>query len=85
VAHYDRLRWLAVALLVAAAILSVFGNDHRSPLLRALALGCFLAAAFAFTAWRRAARSAGRARFSDQGVFDREAKTSDETRTGPDQ
>jgi hypothetical protein len=79
VTGYDRFRWLAVALLVAAAILSVFGNDHRSPVLRALALGCFLAAAFAFTAWRRAAR-ADRAR-----VFDREAKTSDETRTGPDQ
>jgi hypothetical protein len=80
VARYDRLRWLAVALLVAAAILSVFGNDHRSPVLRALAIGCFLGAVFAFSAWRRAARAAYRAR-----VFDREAETPDETRTGPDQ
>jgi len=79
VARYDRLRWLAVALLVAAAVLSFFGNDHRSPVLRALAIGCFLGAVFAFSAWRRAAR-ATRAR-----VFDREAKTPDETRTGPDQ
>lgn len=76
--HYDRLRWLAVALLAAAAVLSAFANDQRSPVLRALALACFLGAAFAFAGWRRAAR-AHRAR-----VFDREAKTSDETRTGPD-
>jgi hypothetical protein len=78
VERYDRLRWLAVTLLVGAAVLSVFGNDRRSAVLRALALGCFLAAAFAFAGWRRAGR-AHRAR-----VFDREAKTPDETRTGPD-
>ncbi|HVV58753.1 MAG TPA: hypothetical protein VHC45_10345 [Gaiellaceae bacterium] len=81
--HYDRLRWLAVALLVGAAVFSALGNGHQSPVLRALALACFLGAAFAFAGWRRAGR-AHRARFREQAVFDREAKTSDETRTGPD-
>jgi hypothetical protein len=84
VERYDRLRWLAVALLVGAAVLSALGNGHRSAVLRALALACFLGAAFAFAGWRRAGR-AHRARFPSQEVFDREAKTPDETRTGPDQ
>jgi hypothetical protein len=78
VARYDLLRWLAVALLAGAAVLSAFGNDHRSPVLRALALACFLGAAFSFAGWRRAGRA------HRDRVFDREAKTSDETRTGPD-
>jgi hypothetical protein len=85
VGHYDRLRWLAVALLVGAAVLSVFGNEGRSPVLRALARACFLAGAVAFAGWRRAARAAHRATFPNQEVFDRQAKTPDETRTGPDQ
>jgi hypothetical protein len=75
---YDRLRWVTVLLLVGAAVLSALGNSHRSVTLRTLALACFLGAVFAFAGWRRAAR-AHRAR-----VFDREAKTSDETRAGPD-
>jgi hypothetical protein len=75
---HDRLRWAAVALLVAAAALSAVGNGHRSRGLQALAFACFLGAVFCFLGWRRAAR-AHRAR-----VFDREAKTSDETRAGPD-
>jgi hypothetical protein len=76
---YDRLRWVAIGLLAVAAVLSFAGNAHRSPLLRSLALAAFLGAAFAFLGWRRAARAARAT------VFDREAKTPDETRSSPDQ
>jgi hypothetical protein len=75
---YDRLRWLTVLLLAGAAVLSALGNSHRSVPLRSLALACFVGAVFTFMGWRRAARA------HCARVFDREAKTSDETRAGPD-
>jgi hypothetical protein len=74
----DRLRWVTVGLLVAAAILSAIGNNDGMPLLRALGIACFLIAVVTFMTWRRAARSAR------GSVFDREAKTRDETGSGPD-
>jgi hypothetical protein len=75
----DRLRWAAVALLVVAAILSAVGNTHHNRGLQAIAFGFFLGAVFVFLGWRRAMR-ARRGR-----VFDREAKTSDETGPRADQ
>ena len=77
---YDRYRWAAVALLLVAATLSAYATHHHSRGLEALSYACFIAAAFAVLAWRRAHRAR-----RGSVVFDREAKTSDETRTGPDQ
>jgi hypothetical protein len=75
----DGLRWAAVALLVVAAVLSALGNTHHDRPLQAVAFGFFLAAAFVFVGWRRAQRAARGT------VFDRETKTSDETRPRSDQ
>jgi O-antigen/teichoic acid export membrane protein len=67
------LRLLMVAAFAAAAALSVVGNKDDSPLVRWLSFALFIVGVFLFASWRRAR------------VLDREAKTPDETRTGPDQ
>jgi hypothetical protein len=71
--------WLIVALAVAAVI-SVVGKKANSPFVGWLSFAIFLCALVVYVSWRRAALKERRAR-----VFDREAKTADETRTGPDQ
>jgi hypothetical protein len=83
VTRYDRYRWAAVALLLVAATLSAYATHHHDRGLEALSYACFLGAVFAVLAWRRARRASRASRGSV--VFDREAKTRDETRTGPDQ
>ena len=71
--------WLVVALAVAAVI-SVVGKKADSPLVGWLSFAVFLVALVVYVSWRRAALRERRAR-----VFDREAKTTDETRARPDQ
>jgi type VI protein secretion system component VasK len=69
----NHLRLLMVATFAAAAVLSVVGNKDGSPFVRWLSFALFITGVFLFASWRRAS------------VLDREAKTSDETRTSPDQ
>jgi uncharacterized membrane protein YfcA len=71
--------WLIAALAVAAVI-SVVGSKLDSPFVRWLSFAVFLCALVVYVSWRRAALQERRAR-----VFDREAKTTDETRARPDQ
>jgi len=67
-------------LLVATAAISVIGNKAHSPFIGWLSVAVFLTALVIYVSWRRAALRERRAR-----VFDREAKTTDEDRTRPDQ
>ncbi len=76
----NRLRLILIATLAAAAVLSVVGNKEHSPFLGWLSFACFLVGVFLYLSWRREVAQARRAT-----VFNREAKTSDETRTGPDE
>ena len=76
----DRLRLYLVLVLVAAAILSVVGKKADSPFVGWLSFAVFLCALVLYVGWRRTALQERRAR-----VFDREAKTPDETRTRTDQ
>jgi hypothetical protein len=76
----DRLRLYLIALLVVAAVLSVVGNKSNSPFLGWVSFAVFLGALALYVTWRRAALRERRGR-----VFDREAKTTDETGTRPDQ
>jgi hypothetical protein len=71
--------WLILALVVAAVI-SVVGKKADSPFVGWLSFAVFLSALVLYVSWRRAAMKERRAR-----VFDREAKTTDETRARPDQ
>jgi uncharacterized membrane protein YfcA len=71
--------WLIAALAVAAVI-SVVGRKLDSPFVGWLSFAVFLCALVVYVSWRRAALQERRAR-----VFDREAKTTDETRARPDQ
>ena len=50
----NTIRWLLVALLAAAAVLSVVGNKLSSPWIGWLAFVFFLVAAFLYFQWRRA-------------------------------
>jgi uncharacterized membrane protein YfcA len=76
----DRLRLYLIVVLAAAAVLSVVGNKLDSPFLGWVSFAVFLGALTLYVTWRRAAIKERRGR-----VFDREAKTTDETRTRPDQ
>ena len=70
--------WLILA-LAAAAVVSVVANKMNSAFIGWLSFAIFLCALVLYISWRRAARQ-------ERGrVFDREAKTTDETRTRPDQ
>ena len=76
----DRLRFILIALIAVAAVLSVVGKKSDSPFIAWLSFAVFLCAVFLYCSWRQEVRRARAAR-----VFDREAKTSDETRTSPDE
>jgi peptidoglycan/LPS O-acetylase OafA/YrhL len=76
----NRLRLYLIVLLVIAAVLSVVGNKSNSPFIGWVSFAVFLGALALYVTWRRAALRERRGR-----VFDREAKTTDETRTRPDQ
>jgi uncharacterized membrane protein YfcA len=71
-----RLRTLLLVLLVVAAVVSVVGKKADSPWIGWLSFAIFICAVAVYFRWRRSVR--GR-------VFDREAKTQDETRARPDQ
>jgi hypothetical protein len=74
------LRLFLIGALVLAGVISVVGNKAGSPLIGWLSFAVFLCALVLYVNWRRAALKERRDR-----VFDREAKTTDETRTRPDQ
>jgi hypothetical protein len=76
----NRLRLYLIVLLAIAAVLSVVGNKSNSPFIGWVSFAVFLGALALYVTWRRAALRERRGR-----VFDREAKTTDETRTRPDQ
>ena len=71
--------WL-IGALVVAAVISVIGNKTHSAFVGWLSFAVFLSALVLYVSWRRAALQEQRGR-----VFDREAKTTDETRARPDQ
>jgi hypothetical protein len=75
----NTLRYWLIALLVVAAVVSVIGKKAGSPLVGWISFAVFLGAVALYVRWRRAVALERRGR-----VFDREAKTPDETRTGPD-
>jgi len=74
------LRVYLIATLAVAAVLSVIGNKKHSPFIGWLSFAVFLCALAIYFSWRRAALRERRDR-----VFDREAKTTDETGTRSDQ
>ena len=76
----QRLRISLIGVLAVAAVLSIVANKAHSPLIGWASFAVFLCALALYVRWRRTALEERRAR-----VFDREAKTTDETRTRPDQ
>ena len=76
----DRLRIYLIVVLTVAAVISVVGKKVDSPFVGWISFAVFIGAIFLYATWRRTAAAERRAR-----VFDRESKTSDETRTRPDQ
>jgi uncharacterized membrane protein YfcA len=74
------LRIYLIGALVVAAVISVIGNKANSPFIGWVSFAVFLTALVLYVSWRRAALRERRAR-----VFDREAKTTDETGTRSDQ
>ncbi|MFL5955519.1 MAG: hypothetical protein ACJ76I_15575 [Gaiellaceae bacterium] len=76
----NRLRALLIGALVLAGVLNLAGSKTDSRFVSLLSFLVFLCALVLYVRWRRVALKERRAR-----VFDREAKTTDETRTRPDQ
>jgi hypothetical protein len=76
----NALRIYLIGTLAVAAVISVVGNKAHSPLIGWLSFAVFLCALVLYVSWRRAALRERRGR-----VFDREAKTTDETGTRSDQ
>jgi uncharacterized membrane protein YfcA len=74
------LRLYLIGALVVAAAVSVVGNKTQSRFVGWLSFALFLCAIAIYVSWRRAALRERRDR-----VFDREAKTTDETGTRSDQ
>jgi hypothetical protein len=74
------LRLYLIGALVVAAAISVVGNKADSPFIGWLSFAVFLGALVLYVTWRRAALQERRDK-----VFDREAKTTDETGTRSDQ
>jgi hypothetical protein len=74
------LRLYLIGALVVAAAISVVGNKAGSPFIGWLSFAVFLGALVLYVTWRRAALQERRDK-----VFDREAKTTDETGTRSDQ
>jgi len=72
----NRLRTVLILTLAVAAIVSVIGKKADSPLIGWVSFALFIVAVALYFAWRRAVAAR---------VFDREAKTSDETGPRPDQ
>ena len=77
----DRVRFSMIALLGAAAVLSVVGKVTNQVWIGQVSFLAFLGAVGTYVAWRR--QVAARRREATM-VLDSEAKT-DETRTGPDE
>jgi hypothetical protein len=75
-----RLRVTLIVVLAAAAVTSVVGKKADSPVIGWFSFAFFLVAVALYFQWRRAVHAGRRGR-----VFDREAKTDDETRARPDQ
>jgi uncharacterized membrane protein YfcA len=71
--------WL-IATLVVAGVISVVAKKTDSRFVGWLSIALFLCAVVLYASWRRAVLRERRAK-----VFDREAQTTDETRTRPDQ
>ena len=71
-----RLRATLLALLVVAAVVSVIGKKAGSTWIGWVSFAVFLVAVGVYFRWRQAVRAT---------VLDRQAKTRDETRAGPDQ
>jgi uncharacterized membrane protein YfcA len=76
----NRLRLYLIGVLAVALVISIVAKWVDSPFVGWLSFAVFLCALAVYVRWRRAALQERRAR-----VFDREAKTTDETRTRPDQ
>jgi uncharacterized membrane protein YfcA len=76
----NALRLYLIAALVVAAVISVVGQKTNSAFVGWLSFAVFLCALVLYVSWRRAALRERRGR-----VFDREAKTTDETGTRSDQ
>ena len=76
----NRLRAWLIGVLGVALVLSVVGKKVDSPFVGWASFAVFLCGLALYVRWRRTALQERRAR-----VFDREAKTTDETRTRPDQ
>jgi uncharacterized membrane protein YfcA len=74
------LRLYLIGALVVAAVISVVGNKKHSPFIGWVSFAVFLCALVLYVSWRRTALRERRGR-----VFDREAKTTDETGTRSDQ
>jgi Flp pilus assembly protein TadB len=74
------LRVYLIGALAVAAVISVIGNKAHSPFIGWVSFAVFLSALVLYLSWRRAALRERRGR-----VFDREAKTTDETGTRSDQ
>ena len=72
----NRLRAVLILTLVVAAIVSVVGKKTDSPLIGWVSFALFIVGVALYFAWRRAVAAR---------VFDREAKTTDETGARPDQ
>ena len=74
------LRLYLIGALVVALVLNIAGTQTHSRFVGWLSLAVFLCALTLYVSWRRAALKERRGR-----VFDREAKTTDETGTRSDQ
>jgi len=72
----NQLRNALVGVLLVAAIVSVLGKKLDSAFVGWISFALLIVAVALYFRWRQAVRAR---------VFDREAKTSDETRTRPDQ
>lgn len=72
----QRLRLLLLGLVAVALVLSIAAQKADSQVIGWLSFVVFAAAVAVYFSWRRALRAR---------VFDREAKTPDETRARPDQ
>ena len=75
----DRVRYGMIALIAAAAVLSVLGKTLNNVWIGQLSVIAFFGAVALYVSWRRQLAARRRAT-----VLDLEAKT-DETRTGPDE
>ena len=75
----NRVRYGMIALIGAAAVLSIVGKSLNNVWIGQLSVIAFFGAVGLYVAWRRQLAARRRAM-----VLDSEAKT-DETRTGPDQ